>query len=247
MSASLKRLRIFAGPNGSGKTSLFSNFELKHNPGVFVNADEIELKLKKSRFVDFSDYGFQIEEKDLSLFNKTKAARSLKQKLLKSSYIIDVEVKQGMIVNLSGETNGYEAAYVAAFIRWKLMNLNKSFSYETVMSHRSKIDEIQLANKLGYRTYLYFICTDDPLINIDRVKNRIAKGGHPVSDEKIEARFHLTLKNLPRAIQKVSRAFLFDNSGKKMRLIAETYQNQLQLKSDELPNWFTKNVLKDYL
>ena len=25
------------------------------------------------------------------------------------------------------------------------------------------------------------------------------------------------------------------------------YQNQLQLKSDELPNWFTKNVLKDYL
>ena len=152
-----------------------------------------------------------------------------------------------MIVNLSGETNGYEAAYVAAFIRWKLMNLNKSFSYETVMSHRSKIDEIQLANKLGYRTYLYFICTDDPLINIDRVKNRIAKGGHPVSDEKIETRFHLTLKNLPRAIQKVSRAFLFDNSGKNMRLIAETYQNQLQLKSDELPNWFTKNVLKDYL
>ena len=79
------------------------------------------------------------------------------------------------------------------------------------------------------------------------MKNRIAKGGHPVSDEKIETRFHLTLKNLPRAIQKVSRAFLFDNSGKNMRLIAETYQNQLQLKSDELPNWFTKNVLKDYL
>ena len=40
---------------------------------------------------------------------------------------------------------------------------------------------------------------------------------------------------------------MFDNSGKNMRLIAETYQNQLQLKSDELPNWFTKNVLKDYL
>ncbi|MBK7683298.1 MAG: hypothetical protein IPJ26_12925 [Bacteroidetes bacterium] len=247
MSASLKRLRIFAGPNGSGKTSLYSTFESKYNPGVFVNADEIELKLRKNRFVDFSEYGFQIDVIDLSLFNKTKAARSLKQKVKKSSYIIDVEVKQGMIVNLSGETNGYEAAYVAAFIRWKLMNLNKSFSYETVMSHRSKIDEIQLANKLGYRTYLYFICTDDPLINIDRVKNRIAKGGHPVSNEKIEARFHLTLKILPRAIQKVSRAFLFDNSGKNMRLIAETYQNQLQLKSDELPNWFTKNVLKDYL
>ena len=58
MSASLKRLRIFAGPNGSGKTSLYSTFESKYNPGVFVNADEIELKLRKNRFVDFSEYGF---------------------------------------------------------------------------------------------------------------------------------------------------------------------------------------------
>lgn len=247
MSASLKRIRIFAGPNGSGKTSLFTSFKSKFDPGIFVNADEIEYKLRVNRFVDLSSFGVQFKNADLVLFKKTKAARSLNRKVQKANAIIDVEVKEGMIVNKSGETNSYEAALVAAFIRWKLINQNVSFSYETVMSHRSKVDEIQHAIKKGYRTYLYFISTDDPLINIDRVKNRMAKGGHSVSAEKIEERFHLTLKNLPRAIQKVSRAFLFDNSGKQMKLIAETYQNQLQIKSDELPNWFVKHVLKDYL
>ncbi|WP_264536122.1 hypothetical protein [Flavobacterium sp. N1736] len=32
------------------------------------------------------------------------------------------------------------------------------------MSDRHKLDEIVLSNKLGYRTYLYFICTDDELL-----------------------------------------------------------------------------------
>lgn len=247
MSASLKRVRIFAGPNGSGKTSLFNSFKTQFDPGVFVNADEIEINLRDNRVVDFSDLGLQFDKTDLALFSQTKAARSLIRKVKKVNGVIDVEVKLGLIVNLSGETNSYEAAFVAAFIRWKLIKQNRSFSYETVMSHRSKIDEIQNAIKNGYKTYLYFVCTDDPLINIDRVKNRIAKGGHSVSEEKIEERYYLTLKNLPRAIQKVSRAFLFDNSGKQMRLIAETFQNQMQIKSDDLPNWFTKNILKDYL
>lgn len=247
MSANLKRLRVFAGPNGSGKTSLYSAFKSKFDPGIFVNADEIEEKLQKNRWIDLSEFGINFNDDDLIQFNKTSAARSLKGKVRKAAVDIDIVIREGMIVNLSGETNSYEAAYVATFLRWKLMKMNKSFSYETVMSHRSKIEEIQRANKFGYRTYLYFICTDNPLINIDRVKDRVAKGGHSVAVDKLEKRYHLTLKNLPRAIQKVTRAFLFDNSGKQMRLIAETYQNQLQIKSDELPNWFTKNVLKDYI
>lgn len=60
MSASLKRLRIFAGPNGSGKTSLYSTFESKYNPGVFVNADEIELKLRNIDLLIFRNMVFRL-------------------------------------------------------------------------------------------------------------------------------------------------------------------------------------------
>jgi ABC-type cobalamin/Fe3+-siderophores transport system ATPase subunit len=52
--ASKKRVRIFAGPNGSGKSSLFRGFqqEIKEKTGFFVNADEIELKLNQSSFLN---------------------------------------------------------------------------------------------------------------------------------------------------------------------------------------------------
>lgn len=45
---SAKRMRVFAGPNGSGKTTIFKEIlrNSKVNLGVYVNADEIEMQLK---------------------------------------------------------------------------------------------------------------------------------------------------------------------------------------------------------
>ena len=62
-----------------------------------------------------------------------------------------------------------------------------SFSFETVMSHPSKIKELKKAKEKGYRIYLYFVCTDDAEINVNRVANRIEKGGHPVDVYKIRS------------------------------------------------------------
>ena len=43
----MKRLRIFAGPNGSGKTMLYRDLKDKIQLYDFINADEIELLLEK--------------------------------------------------------------------------------------------------------------------------------------------------------------------------------------------------------
>lgn len=42
-----KRMRVFAGPNGSGKTTIFKGMLAREaiQLGVYVNADEIELHL----------------------------------------------------------------------------------------------------------------------------------------------------------------------------------------------------------
>ena len=40
--SSQSRIRVFAGPNGSGKTSLYSVVSKTYNSGIFINADEIE-------------------------------------------------------------------------------------------------------------------------------------------------------------------------------------------------------------
>ena len=43
----MKRLRIFAGPNGSGKATLYRDLKDKIQLYDFINADEIELLLEK--------------------------------------------------------------------------------------------------------------------------------------------------------------------------------------------------------
>ena len=51
----IKRLRMFAGPNGSGKSTVFHNINRQFSIGHYVNADDIEIRLRGTGFVNFHD------------------------------------------------------------------------------------------------------------------------------------------------------------------------------------------------
>ena len=87
-----------------------------------------------------------------------------------------------------------------------------SFSFETVMSHESKIDLMARAADVGYDITLFFICTSDPKINLRRVRMRVAMGGHDVPPDRIIARYRRSLDLLCRATLFARRSVLFDNS-----------------------------------
>lgn len=244
---SQSRIRLFAGPNGSGKTSLYYRISKTYNSGIFINADEIEKILQTKGLIDLSEFGLKINQKDLDLFFSLGDSQSLLAKAKQENYIIDITIAENFIVNKPKETNSYEAAFAASFIRYLLLKEQKSFSYETVMSDSSKLQELETAKKTGFKTYLYFVCTDDYHKNIDRVQLRVAKGGHNVDTAKIQKRYFKTLENLYDAIKIVDRAFLFDNSGKKMDLLAEIYQGQaLKFHTSNLPLWFEEYVYKKF-
>ncbi len=241
-----KRLRVFAGPNGSGKTTLFNEVNEYFNQLPFVNAAEIEYALAKTGLIDLNLFEITATAHDLKDFSKTIDANSLINKAVKEGHTIKIEVAENCLVNKLHNTNSYEASFAASFIRWLLFKKNKSFSFETVMSHRSKLKEINTAKRKGYKVYLYFVCTDLPEINVERVKNRVEKGGHTVNFQKIASRYTSTLKNIYPAIKICDRVFLFDNSGKKHELIGEIFSDSLQIKTDQLPNWFLQYVLAHY-
>ena len=50
-------MRIFAGPNGSGKTTIFKGIlnEEDIQLGVYVNADDIEKDLRETSSISFSN------------------------------------------------------------------------------------------------------------------------------------------------------------------------------------------------
>jgi predicted ABC-type ATPase len=112
------------------------------------------------------------------------------------------------------------------------------------MSSPDKIKLLEKSHLNGYRNYLYFVATDDPRVNISRVKIRIKAGGHAVPEDKIITRYFRTLELLWDAIKRTNRAYLFDNSGTEALLIAEITDTQnLKLLVDDIPGWFEKYVL----
>ena len=86
--------------------------------------------------------------------------------------------------------DAYHASAIVEFLREKLLVEQASFTVETVMSHPSKVALLEKAQRAGYRTYLYYIATDDPAINVSRVANRVKLGGHPVPSDVSTRQIH---------------------------------------------------------
>lgn len=129
----------------------------------------------------------------------------------------------------------------------KLIEDDKSFTFETVMSMPDKIDLLRRAQKKGYRTYLYYVATEDPEINISRVENRVKMGGHSVPKDKIISRYYRSLDLLMDAVQSTNRAYIFDNSSHQHIWLAEiTNGKTLEMKTDQMPTWFKKALLDKF-
>lgn len=239
------RLRMFAGPNGSGKSTIKAVVETEIGQdlfGVYVNADDIEVDVSRTGFMDLASYDVSTTADEvLDFFRNSEflAAKGL------SDDASRLEFRDGRVFFSAVKMNSYFASVAADFLRHKLLQSGVTFTFETVMSHDSKVNFLKLAQESGFRTYLYFVATEDPEINVSRVAARVAEGGHDVSREKVVERYQKTLDLLADAVQYSNRAYIFDNSSAENVWIAEVTDNAiLELKSDTMPNWF-KTALWD--
>lgn len=240
-----KRLRIIAGPNGSGKTSVYEDLVRSHNFnfGIFVNADEIEAVLSRTGVINFRDYSIEVTEEDFlsayATFRNNISAIDIDKRIsVNDNFLV---VKDKIL------SDSYFACFVADFIRNCMLSSGvRVITIETVMSHPSKLDFMKFAKSLGYKVYLYYVTTDSCLVNIDRVAERKANGGHGVPEDKIEKRYYRSLENLYEAITLSDRAYLFDNSGKAPRFVAEydaSTDELMNLTGKNVPEWLKKYVI----
>jgi predicted ABC-type ATPase len=87
-----------------------------------------------------------------------------------------------------------------------------SFSFETVMSHESKIEEMRLAKAAGYEIMFIGVSLETPELNVARVALRVSEGGHDVPKDRIIARYERTMKLMPQAMMIADRSLIFDNT-----------------------------------
>lgn len=236
MNGQVPRLRMFAGPNGSGKSSIQSVIG-RELLGVYINPDDIEKEIReRGDALDLRAYGVNTTAAEILPF-------FLNSTLLKKADLLDEAVELRFSddrLNFHAvAVNSYFASVAADFIRHKLLETRTSFTFETVMSSADKVAFLAKAKAHGFRIYLYYVATEDPLINISRVRHRVKMGGHPVPEDKIASRYHRSLSLLMDAVQLTDRAYVFDNTSHECIWLAEVTDGRLlEMKAAQMPQWF---------
>ena len=236
-----KRLRMFAGPNGSGKSTI-KDMVPDAYLGHYLNPDDIERQLKQEPVFPLDDY--QLSDLDQSAIRSFFSEHPLAIKANLSNTFTEIQV-QGQTIHFgSTPVNSYIASILTDYLRGICINSGESFTFETVMSSPDKLAVLQRAKEAGFRVYLYYVATEDPAINVERVHLRTQSGGHSVPTDKIIDRYYRSLTYLFDAIRLSDRAYLFDNSGQSRSWIAEvTAGTNIDLKTEYVPGWVIEYVL----
>lgn len=110
------------------------------------------------------------------------------------------------------EAVSYQAAQIAEHLRFDLIRARVSFCFETVFSHPSKLEFVEYVKGQGYEVVMVFIHLDDVQLNIARITQRIAEGGHAVPDDKVIGRLARLVDHVKAALPIVDRLVVLDNS-----------------------------------
>ena len=138
-----------------------------------------------------------------------------------------------------------KAGKMAIQLRNKCFLEEKSFNEETTLTGKTILKIIDKAKNLGYKIHIYYIGIGNPEIAKERVKNRIARGGHGISSNLIEKRYYESLQNLEKILSKCDLIEIYDNSVKFYRIF---YYEDKQVFENNIAkvNWI-KNNLKELL
>lgn len=149
------------------------------------------------------------------------------------------------------ETVAAEAQEKVRRLRALAVEEQQDHTFETVLSHPSHIDHLKHAKSAGFEVVVYFVATEDPLINIGRVANRVERGGHDVPSDRIVARYSRSIANLAEALAVADEGAVFDNSSatETMRLIARWDGGRLfqTLPETQWPTWWSQFISQIWL
>jgi predicted ABC-type ATPase len=96
---------------------------------------------------------------------------------------------------------------------WKrAIDERADFAFETTLGGRTMTALLEQAERAGASVHIWFAGLTDIDLHIDRVRRRVAKGGHDIPAAKIRERFVNGRVNLIRLLPYVNELYLYDNS-----------------------------------
>lgn len=132
-----------------------------------------------------------------------------------------------------------EQRYIAAMEycreqREILLEQGVTFGFETVGTHEEKLDFIRRAKTKGYTIHVVFVDSGSAEKSIERVKQRVERGGHDVPADKIRKRYSRIIDLLPTYFEIADEALYIATWTKVPTIFANKYDDTIDINPDEL-------------
>ena len=153
---------------------------------------------------------------------KTTASFTILPEILDCKEFVNADEIAKGLSPFQPEKVSFEAGRIMLNRINELLSENENFAFETTLSTKSYKNKIIEAKEKGYRVILLFFWLQNIELAKERVKTRVAEGGHNIEPDVIERRYVRGIKNLfDIYLPIVDGAFIFDNSEANPDILAD--------------------------
>ena len=139
--------------------------------------------------------GLQLRGQNMTFFNPDLVARRIGEETGWTAEQANAEAWQKMKTTL-------EAA----------IETRESFAFESTLGGNTIPALLRKAAEAGIEVYIWFVGLASPEMHMQRVRARVAAGGHDIPEEKIRERWNASRMNIIELLPVITELVLFDNS-----------------------------------
>lgn len=174
---------------------------------------------------------------------KTTASYTVLPDMLKCREFVNADEIARGLSPFNPESVAIEAGRLMLARMNELLNEGVDFAFETTLATRSYSSFIKRAQKRDYYVSLVYFWLESPELAIDRVKMRVASGGHNIQEEVIRRRYKNGIRNLFNLYIPICDFWIMlDNSNSPFKLIAKGNKNNII----SIDNSITYKLLENY-
>ena len=152
---------------------------------------------------------------------KTTFARKFLPEYVKCLDFINADLIAGGISPFVPEKAAIQAGRIMIEQIQHLAESRRDFGFETTFSGKSYANLLHKLKGKGYRIHLFFLWLPNADLAIERIADRVRKGGHTIPEEVVRRRFHKGMKNFIKIyLPLLDSWFIIDNSRETSQMIA---------------------------
>jgi predicted ABC-type ATPase len=166
---------------------------------------------------------------------KTTFARKFLPKYEKCMEFVNADLIAGGLSPFSPERAAIQAGRIMLEQIQTLSARRLDFAFETTLAGKSYVGFLKDLKAKGYHVHLVYLWLRDVKLALERIADRVRKGGHNIPEATVRRRFHKSLANFFDLYEPLMNAWtIFDNSSDKPKRIAYKEGGRLRIVDSEM-------------